>query len=74
MLGYEDRMPSHWSLPAVVLRMGVRQPLDNKTPAVLQNYGKGLLVEIRRFLGRKLKATAERAPCQGRKQLVGVAQ
>jgi hypothetical protein len=73
MLGYEDGMPPHRRLPTIVLRLGVTQPLDNEASAVLQDDGEGLLVQVRRFLCPKPKATAELALRQGCKQLVRVA-
>ena len=67
VLGHEDGMPPHGRLPAVVPGLGVSQPLDDKTPAVLQDYGEGLFAQIRRFLGTEPKAAAELALRQGRK-------
>ena len=66
MLGNEDGMPPHRRLPTIVRRLGVGQSLCNELPAVLQDDGQGLLVEIRGVLGPKPKAAAELAPCQGR--------
>ncbi len=54
-------------------QLATLQPLGNESPAVLQDDGYGLLVQIQSFLGPKPKATAEFTPCQGRKQLVWVA-
>ena len=61
MLGDENRVPPHRCLPAVVPRLGAGKPLDDEAPAVLQDDGEGLLVQISPFLCPEPETAAELA-------------
>jgi hypothetical protein len=68
VLGDKYRMVPHRRLPAVINRFGIRQPLCNKIPGMLEDYIQTLIREVFRFFAGKPKPAAKlRTPQCGKK-------